>query len=446
LGHLSAQTSIPDWGRKVALQMVAGVAHPLTKLWKSFVQPGRQEYSYYDLGPVNFVLNSNTSIKVRRDDITLVNKRGQQLHCSHWQQVFSPGAAAANRQLCVVYLHGMGSSRCDAWSILEPTLARGASLFALDFAGSGWSDGDYVSLGCHEESDVETAVDYLRSSGRADEVAFWGRSMGAATAIFRAEKDPSVAACVLDSPFSDFVELACEIANSSRVPVPKSLVKMLLRSVRAEVQKHAGFDLMNISPLKSAPASKVPAWFCTGSADDFVMPHHSTALHDAWGCTDRKITYLEGHHRSVRPQWFHERAMDFLLLKLRTAAQSPLRQQLRAAVQAARPLPAVVKDSSDSPDAAAGVVSCVDAADVQERSLRRSRASASAEESLRRTLRDASEAQLNAVESMSPTSKQRHILTQLLAFGVSDANASKAVARCSSMEASIDWLCGEGLM
>eukprot|EP00971_Amphidinium_carterae_P122031 2416496-Amphidinium_carterae.1 len=33
--------------------------------------------------------------------------------------------------------------------------------------------------GCHEEGDVETAVNYLRSSGRADEVAFWGRSMGA---------------------------------------------------------------------------------------------------------------------------------------------------------------------------------------------------------------------------------------------------------------------------
>ena len=32
-------------------------------------------------------------------------------------------------------------------------------------------------------------------------IGLWGRSMGAATSLFYGQKDPSVAALVLDSPF-----------------------------------------------------------------------------------------------------------------------------------------------------------------------------------------------------------------------------------------------------
>eukprot|EP00971_Amphidinium_carterae_P097130 1922284-Amphidinium_carterae.1 len=73
--------------------------------------------------------------------------------------------------------------------------------------------------------------------------------------------------------------------------------------------------------------------------------------------------------------------MDFLLLKLRTTAQSRQRQPLPPPVC---PVPTFVRNSADSPDAAAGIFSCVDAAEMQERSMRMSLASATAEESFRR--------------------------------------------------------------
>lgn len=38
-------------------------------------------------------------------------------------------------------------------------------------------------------------------TGKVSKIGLWGRSMGAATSLFYGQKDPSVAALVLDSPF-----------------------------------------------------------------------------------------------------------------------------------------------------------------------------------------------------------------------------------------------------
>ena len=47
----------------------------------------------------------------------------------------------------------------------------------LDFAGSGLSEGEFVTLGINEVRDVETVVNYLRN--RSKDIFLWGRSMGA---------------------------------------------------------------------------------------------------------------------------------------------------------------------------------------------------------------------------------------------------------------------------
>ena len=55
---------------------------------------------------------------------------------------------------CVVYLHGNSSCRAGCLDSLEVVLGVGATMFALDFAGSGMSGGDYVTLGEYEKDDV----------------------------------------------------------------------------------------------------------------------------------------------------------------------------------------------------------------------------------------------------------------------------------------------------
>ena len=57
-----------------------------------------------------------------------------------------------------------------------------------------WSTlGEYVTLGAFEQQDIETVVTYLRSTNKISRVGLWGRSMGAVSCLFYAQKDPSIA-------------------------------------------------------------------------------------------------------------------------------------------------------------------------------------------------------------------------------------------------------------
>ena len=66
-------------------------------------------------------------------------------------------------------------------------LPANVTVVALDFAGSGLSEGEYISLGWYERDDVKVVTDYLRESGRTSTIGLWGRSMGAATALLHAD-------------------------------------------------------------------------------------------------------------------------------------------------------------------------------------------------------------------------------------------------------------------
>ena len=78
----------------------------------------------------------------------------------------------------------------------------GVAVVSFDFAGSGLSDGEYVTLGANERLDCRAVVTYLRAEGKTSTIAFWGRSMGAVTALLYADEDNMVDAMVLDSPFA----------------------------------------------------------------------------------------------------------------------------------------------------------------------------------------------------------------------------------------------------
>eukprot|EP00961_Rhodomonas_salina_P295826 3935816-Rhodomonas_salina.1 len=97
-----------------------------------------------------------------REDVQLENSRGHTLQCSHYHR--DNDEETGNQQEpspCVVYLHGNCGSRVDADEVVEGLLDRGLAVFSLDFAGCGLSDGDFVSLGFHEQNDLIAALKYL---------------------------------------------------------------------------------------------------------------------------------------------------------------------------------------------------------------------------------------------------------------------------------------------
>ena len=102
----------------------------------------------------------------------------------------------------------------DAIDLLHLISAYHMTLFTLDFAGAGLSEGEYISLGYYEQDDVLTVLEHLRGVGTVSSVALWGRSMGAATSLLFSAKyneDPFLKAIILDSSFSSLVQIAREV-------------------------------------------------------------------------------------------------------------------------------------------------------------------------------------------------------------------------------------------
>merc|ERR1719515_456778 len=153
----------------------------------------------------------------------------------------------------------------------------------MDLSGSGWSDGEFISLGHFEEQDLRAILDYLRTCSFVSSIGLWGRSMGAVTAILRASEDPDIAACVLDSPFTSLRKVAEELVESKRINLPGFLTGLALQLVRGEVKSRAGFDIDGLCPIERVPKVFVPVLFAVATDDTFVLPHHTEDLCNAWG-------------------------------------------------------------------------------------------------------------------------------------------------------------------
>jgi pimeloyl-ACP methyl ester carboxylesterase len=244
----------------------------------------------------------------------VTNERGQRLRCSHWEPEEYPATADGGQLPCLVYLHGNSSARLEALPQLSLCLSLGITLAALDFSGSGLSEGEYVSLGFFEKDDLKALIADLRLTGRVSCVALWGRSMGAVTAIMHGERDPGIAALVLDSPFSDLSVLADDLVDKGRehgVHVPRFVTRLALRAIRASVQQRAGFNINALAAIQHAPQCFMPALFVAGKDDDFIAPSHARALHAVYG-GDANVLVVEGDHNSMRPRFLYDSVSIFL--------------------------------------------------------------------------------------------------------------------------------------
>jgi len=287
-----------------------GLSQVYEELVNAIIRPPRMQYSpANDLGPAEF---RHCGTRFRRVDLELKNKREQRLVCSWWK--FHPEEAPATQLPCVIYLHGNAACRIAAIELLKHLLASGVTVFALDFAGSGLSDGEYVSLGYHEREDVEVVIAHLRGSGEVSTVALWGHSMGATTALLYGDRDPTIAAMVLDSPFSDFMQLANELANNAReagLRVPGFAISMAAGMIRRSVRRRAKFDPKDVSPLGNCGRCFIPALFTHGERDVFIRPAHSQQLHEAYA-GDKNLVLFDGDHNSERPEFLYDSAVIFL--------------------------------------------------------------------------------------------------------------------------------------
>ena len=214
----------------------------------------------------------------------------------------------------VIYLHGNSSSRLEVLPQLSHLLSLGLSVLSFDFAGSGHSEGKYVSLGYHEREDLDSIITYLRSTNQVSSIALWGRSMGAATALMYASRDPTISGMILDSAFTDLNTLIEEMVERGKrqgIAVPNLVLSVAMRMIKNSVKNTAGFSLRHISPISHAERCFVPAMFVAGEHDDFIHKTHSIRIHRNYA-GDKNISIVDGDHNSPRPRFLMHSACLFL--------------------------------------------------------------------------------------------------------------------------------------
>lgn len=287
-----------------------GVAQGYEELVNAIIRPPRMRYNgAKDLGPAEF---RHCGKRFIREDLELTNSRELKLQCSWWK--FRSEDAPAAQLPCVIYLHGNAACRIAAIELLRHLLPSAVTIFALDFAGSGLSEGEHVSLGYFEREDVECVIAHLRASNQVSTVALWGHSMGATTALLYGDRDPTIAAMVLDSPFADLMQLANELANHARehgLRVPGFAISVAAGLIRRSVRRRARFDPKDVTPIANCGKCFIPALFAHGERDAFIRPNHSEQLHEAYA-GDKNLILFDGDHNSERPDFFFDSAVIFL--------------------------------------------------------------------------------------------------------------------------------------
>lgn len=238
----------------------------------------------------------------QRKDLEVKNGQGKKLQCSHYMPVVVPEGKALP---CVIYCHGNSGCRADASEAAIILLPSNITVFTLDFSGSGLSEGEHVTLGWNEREDLKAVVNHLRTDGNVSCIGLWGRSMGAVTSLMYGAEDPSIAGMVLDSPFSNLVDLMMELVDTYKYPLPKFTVKLAIQHMRKIVKRKASFDIMDLDTIQVAKRCFVPALFGHATDDDFILPHHSDKIYESY-MGDKNIIKFDGDHNSPRPQFYFD--------------------------------------------------------------------------------------------------------------------------------------------
>jgi dipeptidyl aminopeptidase/acylaminoacyl peptidase len=174
---------------------------------------------------------------------------------------FFPGRERAT----VVLTHGYGGGQDEMLPVADALHRTGFTVFTYNLRGD-------VTFGAKEQDDLISVVDYLtrRDDVDADQIGALGFSMGAATTIMAAAREPRIKAVVADS--------AWRTAKSWLRPSWNPRDHFSRFSLKL-AEWRAGVDLDKLRPVDSMRSlAGRPVLLIHGSEDDVVFPADSDAL------------------------------------------------------------------------------------------------------------------------------------------------------------------------
>ncbi len=206
----------------------------------------------------------------------------------------------------LIVLHGYPAEKGDMLSIAS-ALHPDFNILLIDFRYFGKSGGSFTTLGINERLDLEVAIDFLESRGFR-KVGVFGFSLGGATAILQAAKDPRIGAVVSYASFADLTLLGQDayvrlpVIREALVPLMKFWVGLLW-----------GIDTA-YSPEKAAQNLQTPILIIHTKLDEQIPFRHAELLRDALKNNQRAEFYFPevGLHGEL-PADFDERVKNFFL-------------------------------------------------------------------------------------------------------------------------------------
>lgn len=126
---------------------------------------------------------------------------------------------------------------------------------------------------------------------------------------------------ICDSPFASLTILCEELVERARdngVMVPGVIVSVAIAMIARSVRLLANFNIRDITPIEDvANIQHIPALFVVGADDDFIPPHHSERLVEAYtkGVTTN-LFMIPGGHNDARPKVVYHGIEEFCQQRL----------------------------------------------------------------------------------------------------------------------------------
>jgi alpha-beta hydrolase superfamily lysophospholipase len=216
------------------------------------------------------------------------------------------------RRGMVLLFHGYHSCMAHVLSEAKAFHEMGYACFLIDFPGSGASEGDATTIGCHEALDVAHTVNYVRDHWRNERLILFGSSMGGAAIlravdIHRVEAD----AVILECPFDRLINAVAARCRMLGVPTfPTARLLVFWGGLRM------GFNGFRHNPADNARGVRCPVLLMHGTNDPKTPCAQVQAIYMNLA-GDKTVYYFEGlgHESYVekRPEEWKGQVRRFLL-------------------------------------------------------------------------------------------------------------------------------------
>ncbi len=217
-------------------------------------------------------------------------------------------------KLPVLLLHGNGSCRSENLAEAELVASVGHPVLLLSMRAHGDSTGDRNDFGFGARRDVLAAVTWLEARCPNRPPVTWGRSLGAAAAVFAAEElGGRVRGYLLECPYQD---LRTAVRNRTRQYLPPVLDFVAYAGLRT-VAPAALPDFDRISPVDAIAGipSQSRVLILAGGADRRAMPAEARTLHERCRCPAELTVIAGGDHLRLAdadPRGYRAAVLGFL--------------------------------------------------------------------------------------------------------------------------------------